>query len=174
MRFNFIALQNLVWNLFVLRGTVAECAPSFPASLSFPDDHNSCGWNTLLEDTSSSHAEGALRTSFFWFKFPTHIFPICLLIQSDNFSIPCPPPVRLSSCSLIMTIQEKNPCKIGTVRSMGVGERSTGRRGTAICSALALLGKAWVRLMKLDLTQTSFSLHVPPFLSALFSVYLSF
>lgn len=46
----------------------------------------------------------------------------CLLIQSDNFSISCPLPLRLSSRCLIMTIQEKNPCKTRSARCMGVGE----------------------------------------------------
>lgn len=151
MQFNFLALQNLYLKLYLFYETVAEHAPSFPASLCFLDQDNSCGWNATLVDTSSLHAEGARRL-FCLFEYPTHICPGCLLLQSDNFSISCLLPAVQSWAS-----RRKIHVKSGLFAAWALAKRSTGRWGTMFCSALLLLGKAWVRLMKLDLTPTAVS-----------------
>lgn len=90
------------------------------------------------------------------FKFPTLTSAACPLVQGNSFSIPCQlllpnhdHPVEKSMLNLV--------CKLrGRCRSVPPG--AGGPR--AWRSPLTLLGKAWVRLMKLDLTQSVLSRSV--------------
>lgn len=93
---------------------------------------------------------------FVLFKFPTLTSAARPLVQGNSFSIPCQlllpnhdHPVEKSMLNLV--------CKLRG-RCWSVPPGAGGPR--AWCSPLTLLGKAWVRLMKLDLTQSVLSLSV--------------
>lgn len=147
-----------------LSGTVAEYAPSFPASLRCPDHWKKLWVKTPHWGTHPYCILMELRDFFFFFWSTPPIY-----VQSDNFSISCLLPAFQS-----WPFRRKIHVKSVLYAAWALAKRSSERWRTAICLALWLLGKVWVRLMKLDLTMTaSLSLHVPPFLSALLSVYLS-
>lgn len=93
---------------------------------------------------------------FVLFKFPTLTSAACPLVQGNSFSIPCQlllpnhdHPVEKSMLNLVRKLR-------GRFRS--VPPSAGGPR--AWRSPLTLLGKAWVRLMKLDLTQSVLSCSV--------------